>query len=172
MYNVTPFFPCLLLYRHQFGAIVNVQDNGFVFVADTPAENGRVISVAQDKTFQMFFGCFPEEVGVQFRTTVAGPVGCFIQYADPHFISHIKVEAGIDLRVRTDCVGIHPFNGGEPGPRITAGHLRDTHKMPGVTMQCVRFAVQVLCSTLQCPFTPAETFVFGIDSLFLVIDGK
>ena len=46
MYNVTPFFPCLLLYRHQFGAIVNVQDNGFVFVADTPAENGRVISVA------------------------------------------------------------------------------------------------------------------------------
>ena len=25
---------------------------------------------------------------------------------------------------------------------------------------------------VQCPFTPAETFVFGVDSLFLVVDGK
>ena len=54
-----------------------------------PAENGRVISVAQDKTFQMFFRCLPEEVGVQFRTTVAGPVGCFIQYAA---VLYVKLE--------------------------------------------------------------------------------
>ena len=134
MYNVAPFFPCFLLNRHQFGTIIYMKDNRLVFITDTPAENRCMISVAQDKTFQMCFRCFPKEIGVQFRSAITGPVGRFIQYADTHFICHIYIKAGINLCMRADCISVHTFNGSEPSPCVATCHLWNTHEMPGVSM--------------------------------------
>ena len=41
------------------------------------------------------------------------------------------LAAAVDMR--TDCIGIHSLNSSEPCPRISARHLRNTHKVPGIT---------------------------------------
>ena len=131
--NIPPVFPGFLLLRHKFRPVVNMQNHRFILITDAPAKNRSMVTVSENKTFQVLFRCLPKELGIQFRPPITRPVSSFIQYADTHFISYIHIETRINLCMRTDCIGIHSLNSSEPCPRISARHLRNTHKVPGIT---------------------------------------
>ena len=131
-YNVTPFFPCLQLQRHEVRTVIYIKDYRLVLVADTPSEDRSMVAVTEDKTPQMILGGLPEMLRIEFRTAVTGPVRGLVKYAYSHFIGKIEVETRIYLCMRTYGIAVHVLYGLEPGPGITAGHLRNAHEMPRI----------------------------------------
>ena len=161
-HNISPLLPSFFLRSHQLRSVEYMQNYRFIFITDTPSKNRSMITISKNKTRQMFFRSFPEKFRIQLRTAITSPVSSFIQHTNTHFIRNVQVKTGINLCMRTNRISIHTFNSCKPSPSISTSHLRNPHKMPRVTSQLIRFTIQTLNSTIQCPLTPTKTLIFYI----------
>lgn len=124
-----------------------------------------MVAVTHHEAAQMVFRRLLQMGRIKFRSSVACPVGGFIQYTYTHLVGHVVVKARIHHGMWTHGIAVHILDGLVPGICIAACHLRDTHEVPRVAAQRVYLAVEQMACAFESPLSPSKAFIFRIDFL-------